>query len=59
MKEKGLKEYWMIDPSEHTVMTFQLKNGQYGRRGMYVKDDHIKCVAVNSLTVELGEIFKA
>jgi len=54
----GVKEYWIIHPSDKTVMVFQLDNqGEYGRASMYAADDKFGVPLLGDLVIDLGEVF--
>jgi Uma2 family endonuclease len=51
-------EYWVIHPSDKTVMVFQLDNqGEYGRAKMYAADDKIDVPLLGDLVIDLAEVF--
>jgi Uma2 family endonuclease len=54
----GVMEYWVIHPSDKTVMVFQLDNqGEYGRAKMYAADDKIDVPLLGNLVIDLAEVF--
>lgn len=65
MKEKfnlyervGVKEYWIIQPTDKTVMVFKLEsNGRYGRPGMYTDEDEVKVGILEDLAINLKQVF--
>jgi Uma2 family endonuclease len=55
----GVKEYWIINPTDETVMVFQLDlQGKYGRPSVYSKEDTIQVGILDELTIPLKNIFK-
>lgn len=54
----GVKEYWLVHPSDKTVMVFRLNEQlEYGRADMYVADDKIAVPLLGDLVVDLNEVF--
>ncbi len=55
----GVKEYWLVDPSNKTVQVYQLETaGPYGRPGIYTDADQLKVGLFPDLTVDLSMVFK-
>ena len=55
----GVKEYWIINPTDETVMVFLLDpQGQYGRPAVYSKEDTIQVGILDELSIPLKDIFK-
>lgn len=54
----GVKEYWVVHPSDKTVMVFHLKNqGEYGRANMYACDDKITVSLLGDVVIDLKDVF--
>ena len=54
----GVKEYWIVDPSNQTVEVFtQSDQGKYKEADLYGKEDEIKDGLVIGLTMDLNTIF--
>lgn len=54
-----VKEYWIVHPSEKTVMVFELgKGNKYVRPRMYAGEDKIDVGVLKGLTVDLEIVFK-
>jgi Uma2 family endonuclease len=55
----GVKEYWIIHPSDKTVMIFKLSQlGQYGRPEILTKEDNLKTDLFEDLSIDLIMVFK-
>lgn len=55
----GVKEYWLIHPTDKTVMIFKLKeNGEYGKPETYSEEDLITVGIFEDLIIDLKEVFK-
>lgn len=55
----GVKEYWIINPSDETLMVFLLNpQGLYGRPAIYAKEDTIQVGTLGELSIPLKDIFK-
>lgn len=53
----GVREYWIVDPSEKKAEVFILKGGGYILEGIYTENDTIKCKTIKELSVSLVEVF--
>jgi len=53
----GVREYWIVDPSEKKAEVFILKGGGYILEGIYTESDTIKCKTIKELSVSLVEVF--
>lgn len=54
----GVKEYWIVYPTDKTVMVFHLNvQGVYGRADMYAREDKIEVPLLGGLVVDLKEVF--
>ncbi len=55
----GVKEYWIVDPEENTVMVFSLsKDGIYGKYELYGGDGQLKTPLLPGLEVDLSLVFR-
>lgn len=55
----GVKEYWIINPIDETVMVFHLDpQGQYGRPAVYAGEDNIRVGILDEFSIPLKDIFK-
>lgn len=56
----GVKEYWVLHPTDQTLMVFKLNdNGEYGRPEIYVAGDQVAVPLLGDLVVDLTELFPA
>ena len=54
----AVQEYWIIHPSEHTMMVFKLReDGCYGVPERYAGDDKVAVPLLGELYVDLGAVF--
>lgn len=54
----GVKEYWIISPTDETVLVFQLDpQGKYGRPAVYSKEDIIWVGILDELSIPLKDVF--
>ena len=57
-EKAGVKEYWIVHPSDKTVMVFKLtKGGEYGKPDIYSWEDEVKAAVLSPLVIDLKEIF--
>jgi Uma2 family endonuclease len=53
----GVKEYWIVDPVEKSVIVYILKDGKYGGGTIYRDDDIIPVYSLKGCEINLAEIF--
>ena len=53
----GIKEFWIIDPSEETVEVFTLGRRGYDRAKLYKKEEALTSPLLPGLQISLREIF--
>jgi Uma2 family endonuclease len=58
-EEAGVKEYWVVHPTEQTVLVYVLDDtGEYtGLLKPYIRTDKIKSFTLPSLTIDLAFVF--
>ncbi len=57
-QKHGVKEYWIVHPSEKTVMVFKRQeSGLYGVPDRYADDGKVAVPLLGDLTVDLQEVF--
>jgi len=58
-EKHGVREYWIVDPEENTVMVFSLsKDGIYGKYELYGGDEQLKTPLLPGLEVDLSLVFR-
>lgn len=57
-EEYGVKEYWIVDPSNQIVDKFVLENDKYQFRGKYTTGDIVSVHTLPGLEIDLNEIFE-
>ncbi len=55
--ENGVKEYWIVDPTEKTVLMYVLSGDRYIGLKPFIEDDNIKSTLFPQLNFPLSEIF--
>ncbi len=53
----GVKEYWIVEPSEQIVFVYSLKNGKYENTFRYTKKDVAETI-FEDLKINLKEVFE-
>lgn len=57
-QKHAVQEYWIIHPSEQTVMVFKLQqDGCYGVPDRYAGDDKVAVPLLGDLEIDLGAVF--
>lgn len=56
-EEAGVKEYWIIQPSEQTLIIYLLQNGKYQPSKLLSTSDKVKSSVLPDLELNLEEIF--
>ncbi len=55
---KGVKEYWIIDPSNNYLTVYLLDvSGKYFRSGVYSSDSKVSSSTLPELTIDLSPVF--
>ena len=58
-EETGVKEYWIVHPSEQTFQVYVLVEGSYQLKGRFFgRGDHLESTAVDGLVLDLNEVFE-
>ncbi|MYC35241.1 MAG: Uma2 family endonuclease [Chloroflexi bacterium] len=55
--EAGVREYWVFDPRNDTVLPLELRDGQYVERPTLTADDTLTTPLLPGLEIPLGSIF--
>ncbi len=59
-ERRGVREYWIVDPTGGTVMVFILgDNGGYGRPELYTAEEKAPVGIFPDLVIDLGPVFDA
>jgi len=54
----GVKEYWIFDPDDSTLMVFRLDSkSRYGRPDTYSRENTVKVGLFGSLEIDLSKVF--
>ena len=54
----GVKEYWLVHPTDRTVTVFKLgDDGRYGRYEVYDHSEQVTVGIFSDLVLDLNEIF--
>jgi len=53
----GVKEYWVVQPTDQTLMVFRLCNGEYGKPKVYAFPDHVPVDVLSEFTLDLSTVF--
>ncbi|HEY2422202.1 MAG TPA: Uma2 family endonuclease [Neobacillus sp.] len=56
-QKAGVREYWIVDPSNEYVEVFLLLNDRFISSGFYTKEDSIKVHILDDLSINLKHIF--
>jgi Uma2 family endonuclease len=56
-EESGVKEYWIIEPSNKTILVYRLLDGTFSGSKPYIKGEHVKSYLFPEMHVPVDEIF--
>ncbi|WP_084782123.1 Uma2 family endonuclease [Bacillus niameyensis] len=56
-EEVGVKEYWIVDPTNESVEIHLLIDGNYKFQGVFTKEDAISVHVLSGLELDLNQIF--
>lgn len=57
-QKTGVKEYWVVHPTDKTTMIFKLNDaGEYGRPDVYGSTDKVSVPLLGDLEMYLAEVF--
>jgi len=55
----GVKEYWIVHPTDNTVMVFKLnKSNMYGKPDVYTEEDKIETEILEGFEIDLMLVFQ-
>ncbi|GAB2501044.1 Uma2 family endonuclease [Algoriphagus taiwanensis] len=57
-EESGVKEYWIIQPTEQTLLIYTLINGKYQPSHLYTSGDEVESKCIDGFRLNLSEIFE-
>ena len=56
-RKSGVREYWIIDPSNEIVEVYQLQNGTFREPQIYGKDAIVNVGIFDDLSINLADVF--
>lgn len=56
-RRAGVREYWIVDPSDQSVQSFLLENNAYIARDFAVNDEKIKVNVLQDCVIDLAPVF--
>lgn len=57
-EDSGVKEYWVIHPTEQTLLVYTLVKGKYQPSGLFVAGDVVESTCIEGFKLNLEEIFE-
>ncbi|KEO73260.1 Uma2 family endonuclease [Anditalea andensis] len=57
-EEAGVREYWVIQPSEHTLLVYTLVNGKFSPSRLFTHGDIVRSDVIKGFSMDLEEVFK-
>ena len=54
----GVKEYWIVDPSNEHIDVYLLENGGYKHSGAYFRDDRIPVHIFDGFSIDMANVFR-
>ena len=58
-QENGVREYWMVDPTEHAVYMYILENGKYIGLKPFIETDLLESTIFPEVKFEVKNIFES
>ena len=55
-RHAGVREYWIVDPSDRTVLVFILQNGMYLAKS-YAETDAVPVHVLEGCTISMSDVF--
>ncbi len=56
--EAGVREYWIVDPSDDTATLLELHDGEYAERAVLTVSDTLTTPLLPGLAIPLAEVFR-
>ena len=56
-EEAGVEEYWIVDPTEKTVLQYIFSNGQLSNHRPLIEEDDLHSSVLKGFSLELQEVF--
>jgi Uma2 family endonuclease len=57
-QDRGIPEYWIVDPQSQTILVLELTEDSYTEVGNFSNDDLVKSPGFSSLNLKVSEVFK-
>lgn len=57
-EENGVKEYWLVEPTENVIYVYVLENGRFKGLKPFIEDDEISSPLFPELKFEVKEVFE-
>ena len=54
----GIREYWIVDPTNQTIEVFKLTGSQYHLAGVYSREDELSVEIFSQLRIDISAIFQ-
>lgn len=56
-QQRGIPEYWLIDPEQEAIVVLEMQSGHYVKVGTFTGQDPIHSPALQTLTLTASQIF--
>ncbi len=57
-ERSNVKEYWLVDPLNHTIEIYGVEDGRYSRRRVFGVDDTLSSFTFPELSIEMNNILQ-
>jgi len=53
----GVREYWIVDPTDKSILVFVLEDGRYSAKDFGTAEDNLRVNILEDCTIDLAQVF--